>query len=56
MRAPLGSIKILLRGFLFVVGIYKKWYNIIKQGSHEELINMDGRYAYLFNLQAQKYL
>lgn len=30
--------------------------HIIEQGSHEELINMDGRYAHLFNLQAQKYL
>lgn len=28
MRAPLGSVKILLKGFLFVVGIYRKWYNI----------------------------
>ncbi len=30
--------------------------HIIEQGSHEELIQKNGRYAYLFNLQADKYL
>ncbi len=29
---------------------------IIEQGTHEELLKSDGRYAYLFNLQAGKYL
>ncbi len=29
--------------------------HIIEQGSHRELINMNGRYAYLFDLQAKKY-
>lgn len=28
---------------------------IIEQGSHDELLNKNGRYAYLFNLQASKY-
>lgn len=28
---------------------------IIEQGSHEELMAMDGAYAYMFNLQAEKY-
>ncbi len=29
---------------------------IIEQGSHKELLDINGRYAYLFNLQANKYL
>lgn len=29
--------------------------HIIEQGSHQELIEKNGRYAYLFNLQANKY-
>lgn len=29
--------------------------NIVEQGSHNELMNINGRYAYLFNLQANKY-
>jgi len=29
---------------------------IIEQGSHKELLNVNGRYAYLFNLQASKYI
>ena len=28
---------------------------IIEEGSHQELIKMNGRYAYLFYLQAKKY-
>ncbi|RII35485.1 ABC transporter ATP-binding protein [Clostridium chromiireducens] len=28
---------------------------IIEQGSHEELMNFDGKYAEMFNLQAEKY-
>ena len=28
---------------------------IIEQGSHEELMNQGGTYAYMFNLQAEKY-
>lgn len=28
---------------------------IIESGSHEELMKMDGTYAYMFNLQAEKY-
>ncbi|MBR1532267.1 MAG: ATP-binding cassette domain-containing protein, partial [Eubacterium sp.] len=28
---------------------------IIEQGSHEELMAMNGTYAYMFNLQAEKY-
>ena len=28
---------------------------IIESGSHEELMKLDGTYAYMFNLQAQKY-
>lgn len=30
--------------------------HIIEQGSHADLLRRDGRYAYLFNLQAGKYL
>lgn len=30
--------------------------HIIEQGSHADLLRRDGRYAYLFNLQASKYL
>lgn len=30
--------------------------HIIEQGSHEELMKRNGRYARLFSLQAQKYL
>jgi len=29
--------------------------SVIESGSHKELINRQGRYAYLFNLQAEKY-
>ena len=29
--------------------------HIIEQGSHKELLEMNGRYAYMFNLQASKY-
>ena len=29
---------------------------LIEQGTHDELIKKDGRYAYLFSLQAEKYL
>ncbi len=29
--------------------------SIIENGSHEELMRLDGRYSYLFNLQASKY-
>ena len=28
---------------------------IIESGSHEELMKLDGTYAYMFNLQAEKY-
>ncbi|MBR2101006.1 MAG: ATP-binding cassette domain-containing protein [Eubacterium sp.] len=28
---------------------------IIEQGSHEELMKLNGTYAYMFNLQAEKY-
>jgi ATP-binding cassette subfamily B protein len=28
---------------------------IIEQGSHSELMAMNGTYAYMFNLQAEKY-
>ena len=28
---------------------------IIEQGSHEELMKKNGTYAYMFNLQAEKY-
>ncbi len=28
---------------------------IIEQGSHEELMKLNGKYAYMFNLQAEKY-
>ena len=28
---------------------------LIEQGTHEELIKQDGKYAYMFNLQAEKY-
>jgi len=28
---------------------------ILEQGTHSELINMNGKYAYMYNLQAQKY-
>lgn len=30
--------------------------HIIEQGSHKELLEKNGRYAYLFNLQASKYM
>lgn len=30
--------------------------HIIEQGSHDELLHLNGRYAYLFNLQASKYI
>lgn len=30
--------------------------HIIEQGSHDDLLRRDGRYAYLFNLQASKYI
>lgn len=30
--------------------------HIIEQGSHADLLRRDGRYAYLFNLQASKYI
>lgn len=29
--------------------------SIIEHGSHDELMNMDGKYAEMFNLQAEKY-
>jgi ATP-binding cassette, subfamily B, bacterial len=29
--------------------------SVIESGSHKELINRQGRYAYLFNLQAEEY-
>ena len=28
---------------------------IIESGSHKELMELDGTYAYMFNLQAEKY-
>ena len=28
---------------------------IIESGSHDELMKMNGTYAYMFNLQAEKY-
>jgi ATP-binding cassette subfamily B protein len=28
---------------------------IIEHGSHEELMELDGKYAYMFKLQAEKY-
>ncbi len=30
--------------------------HIIEQGSHKELLEMNGRYAYMYNLQASKYM
>ena len=30
--------------------------HIIEQGSHKDLIKQNGRYAYMFNLQANKYI
>lgn len=30
--------------------------NILESGTHEELLRINGRYAYLFNLQAEKYI
>ena len=29
--------------------------HIIESGSHEELMKLNGTYAYMFNLQAEKY-
>ena len=29
---------------------------IVEHGSHEELMKMDGKYAYMFRLQAEKYI
>ncbi len=29
---------------------------LIEQGTHEQLMDLDGRYAELFNLQAESYL
>ena len=28
---------------------------IVENGSHEELMKKNGKYAYMFNLQAEKY-
>ena len=29
--------------------------SIIEHGSHEELMNLNGKYAHMFRLQAEKY-
>ena len=29
---------------------------IIEEGTHQELMELDGKYAHMYNLQAQKYL
>ena len=28
---------------------------IVENGTHDELMNLNGKYAYMFNLQAEKY-
>ena len=38
-----------------LIGEGKPLRRIIESGSHQELMNLNGTYAYMFNLQAEKY-